>query len=109
MIVLDMAERTSDRSTVLAEEVEAAARIEDGPSAMLARQSLSTARHRSKDVVGVHGANDEATSGPRRATCETLQASLQTAHAHGVQVQQLAVKHHLRMTGNKLIERKQTH
>ena len=100
VVVLDVAERTSYRSTVLAEEVETAARIQNGSTAMLARQTLRTARHRGKDVVRVHGADDEATAGPRRATRETLQASLQTAHADGVQVQQLAVKHHLWRRGN---------
>lgn len=103
MIVLHVTEGTSDRAAVLAEEVESAAGIEDRATAMLARQPLGATRHRGEDVVGVHGADDEAASGPRRATCQTLQTALETAHAHRIQVEQFAVKHHLRVTG-KLCE-----
>ena len=72
MVVLYVTERAANRPAVLAEEVEAAARIEDRTTAVLARQPLRTARHRGEDVVGVHRADNEATSGPRRATRQAL-------------------------------------
>ena len=98
VVVFGAAVRTSESAAVLAEEVEDAARLEEAPPTALARETLDAARHRREDVVGVHGADDEAAAVPALVARRAAQATaLEAAHADGVQVEHLVVKQHLQL------------
>ncbi len=100
VMVLGSAMRALDGSGVLAVKVERGAWIHDGAAAILAGSSESAAGHSGEDVVGVHGAEHERRAVPRPATRHAAQIGarpLQTAHADGVQIQQLVVGQHLQV------------
>ena len=57
-----------------------------------------TARHGSKDVIGVHGAEDERRAvplGAARAAAQRARPTLQTRHAHGAQILMPPLHRHL--------------
>lgn len=90
MEVLASTVRAGYQPTVLAIELIGVTWLDDLPCASLARESPWAAGTRGKDVVCVHGADDEGGTGPLCLTPNAHQRHVRTAealHADSTQVQ----------------------